>query len=471
MRRLLVALTLALVWPASAFALPDLQIELPSGPGASVAPVYVDSFQEPGRVLYRFDALIRNSGDTLDLYRDDAGVVRQALWEQAEPGAVQDPEEAPAAPSQALGGGARMEFVVEETHQHFHFFTAARYELLVPGAAPRVSEKIGFCLFDSFDTDGVSLWFPADADWCHESSDGVVRMGLSPGAADRYSAQREFQYVDVTGLTPGTYTLRGVANPSGQILERDGAPDEHSEPRAIPGVVASSSRATTRTGEPVAIPLPARSTATGIPGRARASCRPSQGSRTCYAWAGADGPFTFRTAAPPAHGSVAYDRAGATYTPAPGFTGTDSFAFTATDVRGLTSATVPVTVEVAPPPPVVAGPASGPRRLLKILRARRAGHRTLAVRVLCRPRALGACSGRLSVRLGGRTRGARALAPLASARRRTLRIRLSRPLGRRSTVVVLGRVRDDRGRGVTARRLVRARDGRGVTARRLVRAR
>ena len=58
-------------------------------------------------------------------------------------------------------------------------------------------------------------------------SDGFVRMGLSPGAADRYASQREFQYVDVTGLAPGAYRLRGIANPDGHVLEDDGEPRRH----------------------------------------------------------------------------------------------------------------------------------------------------------------------------------------------------------------------------------------------------
>src|SRR5688572_31756400 len=102
------------------------------------APVYVDAFQEPGRVLYRFDALIHNEGTTLDLYREPDGSVRQALWPAGQPTAAQEPGQRPpgSVPTAPAGAGARMEFVEEETHAHFHFFTAARYELLVPAAAP-----------------------------------------------------------------------------------------------------------------------------------------------------------------------------------------------------------------------------------------------------------------------------------------------------------------------------------------------
>jgi hypothetical protein len=455
MRRLVLAIVLVLCAPASAQALPDLTISLPTE--GSIAPVYVDTFQEPGKVLYRFDALIHNEGDTLDLFREPSGAVKQAVWPPGQPTSVQHPGERPGTDDiRDAGEGARIEFVVEETHRHFHFFTAARYSLDVPGAPPRVSGKIGFCMFDTFDTGGVSLWFPPDRDWCHDVAEpGFVRMGLSPGAADRYSAQREFQYVDVTGLAPGMYLLRGVANPEGHVLEADGEPDEHTEMRLIPGVTADAASATTGAGAPVAIPLAARAIGTAIPARARASCRFSQAS-SCYRYAQPGGPLTFAAVTAPAHGTVAFDGARAVYTPAAGFSGTDSFSYTATDERGLVSAPAVVDVRVAAPSPAPAVAAAKPRKLLKILRARRAGRRAVSVRVLCRPAAATACVGALTARVAGRVRGSRGFASLPAGRRRTVRVGLSRAWSRRRGVVVVAAVRDAAGVGVAARRVFRA---------------
>jgi PKD repeat protein len=72
----------------------------------------------------------------------------------------------------------------------------------------------------------------------------------------------------------------------------------------------------------------------------------------------------------PAHGSLGpIDQAAGTvaYTPAPGFSGTDSFTFRATDSHGATSATAIATVYVPaapqPPPPTV--PLVGPLRLTR----------------------------------------------------------------------------------------------------------
>ena len=236
--------------------------------------MYVDAFQEPGKLLYRFEALIHNDGTTLDLYREADGSVHQALWPDGQPTAAQHPDERPSGVATAPAGpGARMEYVVEETHDHFHFFTAARYELEVPGAPARVSGKIGFCMFDSFDIPGGTAdWFQPAEPWCHEEAPdtdpGFVRMGLSPGAADRYTSQREFQYVDITGLAPGAYRLRGVANPEGHVLEDDGEPAVTEEQRR--------SRASR--------PIPGRSRGaraprrpwTSAPGRSRRRSRPAR---------------------------------------------------------------------------------------------------------------------------------------------------------------------------------------------------
>ncbi len=57
------------------------------------------------------------------------------------------------------------------------------------------------------------------------------------------------------------------------------------------------------------------------------------------------------------HGSLALGAAGMTYTPSPGFSGSDSFTYAATDADGLTSNTATVTINVGAVPPS-AGPQS-----------------------------------------------------------------------------------------------------------------
>src|SRR5688500_17795796 len=75
------------VLPAASAApdAPDLRIALPSVPYAGqVAPVYVDAYERPGRLLYRFDAVIQNTGGVLDVFGGRTEV-RQKIWPGGEP--------------------------------------------------------------------------------------------------------------------------------------------------------------------------------------------------------------------------------------------------------------------------------------------------------------------------------------------------------------------------------------------------
>lgn len=328
-----------------------------------VAPVYIDAFEEPGRLLYRFDAVLRNQGGILDLYRDaGTGKATQAVWAGGTPSETPDPNQPPTSPDATLTDlstrGATFAYVFEKTHDHWHFFSAARYELALPDGSRRVSDKVGFCLFDGFgDAGGATLYFPSGytgsgtQTWCgFDHPDGqFVRMGLSPGAADRYASQREFQWIDIAGMRPGIYALRAMANPDGAILEADSSNNVLTEARAVPGVVAAEPSAT-RTGTgPVAIDLSGHVVAPEIPARRAADCEPVAVSEDCYVRADPSGPLTFRIVRAPRHGTVAIAaenglRATASYEPAEGYRGDDDFQYTATDARGLES--LPATVRV-----------------------------------------------------------------------------------------------------------------------------
>ena len=193
------------------------------------------------------------------------------------------------------GFGVGFDYAYEKTHEHFHISSAARYELQPLGGAARVSDKVGFCMFDS-DSPAPADYFRyevqgADGEtWCafDDPDQATVRMGLSPGGADRYSAQREMQWVDITGLEPGPAMVRGQANPLLCVLESDEANNTTSAAREIPGVrVADVAGAAGR-----ADAARARSWRRTCPrGAAAAACR--AGRRTvCYVWAAAAGPLT-----------------------------------------------------------------------------------------------------------------------------------------------------------------------------------
>ena len=407
---------------------PDLVIRLPDvASSAQPAPVFVDAFEEPGRLLYRFDAVIANEGGTLDLFRDPgSGGVRQAVWPGGVPTTAPKPDVLPSGAEvrDRSGFGSGFEYAYEKTHQHFHFSSAARYELQPAGGTARTADKVGFCMFDTYQSEPADYFRYAvqganGETWCAFNAPGQtsVRMGISPGGGDIYSAQRERQWVDITGLAPGPATMRAQANPLLCILESDAANNATSDAREIPGVRAAAVAASTGAAAPVGLALAGTVVAPDVPARRSGGCTPGA-SRSCYVWASAAGPLSFRVVEEPSHGTVALAPAGglqaaATYTPAAGFAGEDRFTYVATDARGLTSspATATVTVAAAPgaaPPPVLDPPPAARARLTAIRVLRRRG--------LWRVQLRASAPARLSGRLERRVRGRRVVRRLRSRR-------------------------------------------------------
>ena len=360
---------------------PDLVIQLPGEPsGSSVAPVFVDAYEEPGKLLYRFDAVIANQGGTLDLFRGPTGGVEQAIYAGGEPPVAPKPDETPSGGVE-LGGGASLAYAKEKTHQHWHFSSAARYSV-VAGGTTRTSDKVGFCMFDSF---GPAHWFAASVKgaagetWCaaNHPEASTVRMGLSPGGADIYTAQLERQWVDITGLDPGRVVVRGEANPLHCVLESNAANNDTQVTREIPGVrVADVSGGSSVSLSGVVV-------APHVPARRSGGCVPGAGSKSCYVWASPAGPLSFRVTREPAHGTVGLApgadglHAAASYTPTAGYSGLDSFTYVATDLRGLTSKPATAHVMATAPSPAAVRPLP---RLSRVRVVRRHGRWQLRLR-------------------------------------------------------------------------------------------
>jgi len=326
-----------------------------------VVPIYVDAHQKPGRLLYRFDALIINQGGTLDLYQTGANAdTFQIIWPGGNPAGQPDPNSLTPNPSSATvenrsAAGAFMKFVKLPGHNHFHINGAYTYSL-----AGRVVSKagVGFCMLDGYRPSG-STWFKpgyigtGPDTWCAHADPGAafVRMGISPGKADWYPSQVADQWIDITGLAPGNYALTGSVNPFGYIDESDTSNNTIEQTRTIPGAIANNTAATAKKNGATTIDLSGSVIAPNIPARLSASCKPSKNSTSCYIMQASTTKLTFAIASAPEHGKVSITSqngltAVAKYTADNGYRGIDSFTYTATDTRNLTSqpATAQITV-------------------------------------------------------------------------------------------------------------------------------
>jgi hypothetical protein len=340
---------------------PDLVAGLITSPSTNpvqVAPIYVDAYHKPGRLLYRFDALIVNQGGTLDLFQQGAnGSTQQVIWSGGNPPSKPDPNFFTPDPSATVedrsSTGAFMKFVKLPGHNHFHIMGAYTYEM----AGRYVSKAgVGFCMLDGYGGFGWKWFKPkyigvGPDTWCAHAdrTAAFIRMGISPGKADWYPAQTADQWIDITGLAPGDYTLTGTVNPFGYMDESDTSNNVVQQTRTIPGAIANANAATCLSGVATAINLSGSVVGPDIPARLSASCKPSKSSTSCYIMQASTKQLTFAISSPPANGTASITSqngltATAQYTAKLGYTGNDSFTYTATDTRNLTS--LPATVQI-----------------------------------------------------------------------------------------------------------------------------
>ena len=98
-----------------------------------------------------------------------------------------------------------------ECHGHFHYLGFAVYELLNAEGVIASGHKQAFCLLDLTDPPPDSG--PGRFDCAYQ--------GISAGWADVYSRDLPCQWIDVTDVPPGAYTLRIALNPEHNLFERD----------------------------------------------------------------------------------------------------------------------------------------------------------------------------------------------------------------------------------------------------------
>uniref|UniRef100_A0A8C1MX36 Lysyl oxidase homolog n=1 Tax=Cyprinus carpio TaxID=7962 RepID=A0A8C1MX36_CYPCA len=99
-------------------------------------------------------------------------------------------------------------------HNHYHSMNEfCHYDLLDSGTQQRVAEghKASFCLEDT----------SCDPGYYRRYACTSHTQGLSPGCYDTYSADIDCQWIDITDVQPGRYTLKITVNPGFQVSESD----------------------------------------------------------------------------------------------------------------------------------------------------------------------------------------------------------------------------------------------------------
>jgi hypothetical protein len=104
-------------------------------------------------------------------------------------------------------------FEFAECHGHYHFKGFARYRLLdSAGLEVATGRKVSFCLLD------LSRWDPKAN---RISRFTCEEQGIQSGWADIYDSGLPGQWIDITGLSPGAYTLEVTMNPEHVLPESD----------------------------------------------------------------------------------------------------------------------------------------------------------------------------------------------------------------------------------------------------------
>jgi hypothetical protein len=171
---------------------------------------------ENGRRLLRYSSGIKNIGAgafELDAARFDEfsqWTVYQRIF-NADGTSRQIPTQA-----QVVWGG--------DGHEHYHILDVESGELLARnGQSVGVLAKHGFCFFDDEGPTGKSLPFYTafGCGWNRTPVFTNLTFGLSANWADTYPWFYVGQYIDITNVPPGRYTLRISASTSFGFVEAD----------------------------------------------------------------------------------------------------------------------------------------------------------------------------------------------------------------------------------------------------------
>jgi Lysyl oxidase/Bacterial Ig domain len=325
--------------------LPDLVADPPDG-----IELATDSSTETNRLLLRFNGYIHNKGPGAVDFRgtrvaaklSSANEKKVKEAEEKDEGLPQSiEEELAASPMKAFQrlfttnvgeeednierahkdepSPAELIFASADGHHHWHLQHAAKYSLWNAAKTAEVApaQKVGFCLDDSEKqhvelSKGPAIAAYSDAtgrDFCQQYKPNATSLfeGISPGWRDLYARDLAFQWVDASNVLPGEYWLREEVNPLGVVKETGGPNVPVYAPGAttIPGFDALAKASTTAAGKADALTL------------------------TSTKWGAAANP-AYAIVSQPQHGTLSsLNQDKVTYTPSPGYSGTDSFSFSA----------------------------------------------------------------------------------------------------------------------------------------------
>jgi hypothetical protein len=112
-------------------------------------------------------------------------------------------------------------------HEHWHAQQVVTMELanVLNPATITNGNKIHFCFFDNTKTNTELPGFSEEPyyrnSWCGTPDSLTIRMGLSIGYGDRYGWDFVGQYIDITSLPGGTYTLKATVDRPNNLFETD----------------------------------------------------------------------------------------------------------------------------------------------------------------------------------------------------------------------------------------------------------
>ncbi len=116
---------------------------------------------------------------------------------------------------------ARMKYA-GDGHDHWHVRRMLTYHLWGATGTLR-SSKVGFCFFDTNLINGSLPRSPSRPKYlesmCGRRASLKTRNGISVGWGDKYPWNFAFQWIDISGLPAGTYTLRSAVDLYGKFTE------------------------------------------------------------------------------------------------------------------------------------------------------------------------------------------------------------------------------------------------------------